>query len=271
MGRMRREPRPEKDREQAIIYAIMRGVNRFKQMWTDLEIREFFGSENTLSADLDRLVRKGLLTRNRVSHKNVVYEMSPSQTSEWFLTTGTIEPAPVDMEIFEAILRRIGDKAKAVHIALNFLLKRFFPVGIDSDIVPVMLEIPEFRKAALDEAADRFVTRLAERDHSDRSDLMIGWQSRHYRLFLENLRTLLLKHPRETKKFLRKKPWFDSPPDNRSALGSLRGILAERYPNEKVELENEIRDEIVRLERQGAAETRAGFGASRQENRYSRF
>lgn len=249
MDKHKREAKAEDpDRREAVAYAIYRGKNRFSQIWMDADVRQVFHSKLTLSRYLDGLEKEGVITCNRLSHKHVVYHIAPGEKSSWLLAARDANLDPGDIQIFEAILR-VRDKAKALDIAVNYLFLRFYEGEIKHVAAKIMGGMPEYRGYLLE---DMKVGHKAVDE--DWSDDMISWRSRQYHMFLRNLRKRLLRHPKHLQIYLREKPWLDRPIDDENRdLQLVERVLQDKYPNERLVLEEEIRDRIERPRQSGRA------------------
>jgi hypothetical protein len=193
-------------------------------------------SKVTLSRYLDGLESEGVITCKRLSHKNVVYKIAAGEESAWMLAAHGDDFDPSVASVFKAVLN-VGDKAKALDIAVDYAFRRFYKEEIKFAIAKIMAAMPEYRRFLLE-------TMDLPRKTSDEdwSGTMIRWRARRYDLFLRNLRTYLLRHPEHLKAYLRKKPWLHWPADDKEHdLQVLRQILSEKYPQERLALEKQIR------------------------------
>jgi hypothetical protein len=187
-------------------------------------------SRVTLSRYLKALEKKGVIKRNRVSHKHVEYEIAAGEESSWVLAAHELDYHPFDIDVFQLILSRIRDKASGLDIALNYAFSRFFEEEINDATAKIMGGMPQYRRT-ITEAMGLKHTPSDKKDE-DWSDDMIMWRSRRYYMFLKNLRSMLLKQPEHVEAYLRERPWPRWPKENENdALILIGRILAEKYPH----------------------------------------
>ena len=218
------------DRRFMVLFAIERGAKRFNDIWFDNEVRDLIHSRLTLSRYLKTLEKEGVITRNRVSHKHVEYEIAPGEHSSWTLAVHELGAYPFDTDMFQAILRNTPDKAIGLDIALNYAFNRFFDEEINNATAKIMGGKPQYRKIL--SGAMGLIHAPRERVDEDWSDDMITWHSRRYYMFLKNLRDLLLKEPESVKTYLRKRPWSPRPKENgTNDLKIVARILDEKHPH----------------------------------------
>ncbi len=231
MGEGRREVKSEDpDRRFVVLYAVQRGARRFNQIWSDGEVRDVIHSRLTLSRYLKALEKEGVITRSRVSHKHVEYEIAAGEQSSWMLAAHELGYVPFNIEVFQMILGTIRDKASGLDIALNYAFRRFFEEEIDYATAKIMGGLPQYRRALTKAMELKHTPR--EKIDEDWSDDMIMWRSRRYYMFLKNLRSLLLKQPEHVKTYLGERPWLRRPQENRiTALILIERILADTYPH----------------------------------------
>ncbi len=230
LGEGRREVKAgDTDRRFTLLYAIQRGARRFNQIWNDGEVGDVIHSRLTLSRYLKALEKEGVITRSRLSHKHVEYEIAAGEQSSWVLAAHELGYVPFDIEVFQVILRKIRDKASSLDIALNYAFRRFFEEEINVATAKIMGGLPQYRRA-LTEAME-FTHTPREKINEDWSDDMIMWRSRRYYMFLKNVRSILLKQPELVKIYLKERPWLRQPKENNSALVLIERILAERHPH----------------------------------------
>jgi len=239
-----------------ILYAIHRGAKRFNQIWADRDVRDLVHSRTTLSRYLDGLEKEGVVVCKRLSRKNVFYEIAPGEKSSWILAAGgTDVHLPISM--VQAILK-VGDKAKALDIALNYAFTFFFEQEIRDAAARIMAGNPQFREFFLEgmKGGHRIV-------NEDWSDDMISFRSRRYYMFLRNLRTILDKYPEHVIAYLTRKPWLACPKDEKKEpdsedlqgkvthhdLQTVQQILQHKYPKETLGLQLEIEEAIRRQPR----------------------
>jgi hypothetical protein len=192
------------------------------------EVREAIHGRLTLSRYLKALVREGVIARNHVSHKNVVYEIAPGEQSSWLLAAHEMNSSRYDATLFATILDEVHDKAKALDIALNYAFRRFLDEEIKHAPAKVIGGMPRYRTVLVRGPRGKGLDEKAE----DWSDDMIAWHSRQYRMFLKNLRKHLLKYPQHLGTYLRERPWLQWPVDDQKHdLELVRQILADKYPD----------------------------------------
>ncbi len=231
MGEGRREVKSEDPaRRFVVLYAVQRGARRFNQIWSDGEVRDVIHSRLTLSRYLKALEKEGVITRSRVSHKHVEYEIAAGEQSSWMLAAHELGYVPFNIEVFQMILGTIRDKASGLDIALNYAFRRFFEEENDYATAKIMGGLPQYRRALTKAMELKHTPR--EKIDEDWSDDMIMWRSRRYYMFLKNLRSLLLKQPEHVKTYLGERPWLRRPQENRiTALILIERILADTYPH----------------------------------------
>lgn len=234
MQKRRREVEAENpDLRFAILYALSRGRRRFEELWRELRISGEIRSKITLSRYLKALEKERVIMRKRISHKHVTYEIPLSERSSWILAVHEVDtfPSGVEKAVINVILNTIGDKAKALDIALNYAFQRFFEEEATYASAKIMGAMPKYRPFLAPEASK-------VKDTEDWSEEIIAWHSRRYYMFLKNLRRFLDEHPKHLERYLTIKPWLKSDREpSRTTVsefkrecGIIRRILAEKYP-----------------------------------------